>query len=1100
MNCVNTTKCIPVLLMMLVVLFRPIPLNAHDSDNSTYIQSTDTTHLEHDVAPTLDEEAELLERVEREGLGINPNSTTAARMFVDPGQLGQWGPVQDWPVNGVFTSVMPDGRVLVFDSVNDDPVQQSENHTFTRAMVWTPSTGAIERIDVDTGWNLFCAGFATLPDGRTFIAGGNLDSDLNGIEETHTFNHLSNTWARGQKMDFARWYPAVTPLANGEMLITGGGFAVSEVREVDGQIRTLPGASAAVWDNRLYPWLQTAPDGRVLFLGPDKRLGYVDTSGSGTWQATATRDSEFRSYGSYAMYDVGLALVAGGGIEDAEYSQQSARIIDMYDSSSTSTGDMNYRRRQHNLTVLADGSVLATGGFSSNKELVDLSTSVFAAESWNPETGQWSVLAAEERARQYHSTAILLPDGRVLSAGGGICGSCQQAGYMQRNAQVFSPPYLFNKDGSGTPASRPQIDSVPTEVRYNQAITVNTTQAANIDKVALIRTSSVTHSQNMEQRYLPLQFTANGNALNVQTPANANIAPPGHYMLFIIDSNGVPSVAPIIRLSQSLENPGEIPGAINHALDGVASASSNSDNASFAIDGVTDGDLANTSVFSSEHQNQPWWQVDLGDIRNIDQIALHRRTDCCADRLSGVHVLVSDSPLPEDLSDAMATPDIHEYYVASFSGIEKRLSIAERGRYIRVQLAGTEQLELAEVEVLDSGGDEQCGNPNVNPQTTGGVYIWKSCDGVWSVQLTGESGLNTVAATGEIDSTYGFINLDPFKTEPTDTLQQIDDERLLFDIRTANPWSDQFNFTVPNNDELCIRLASVTKEQSVFVGRNRIPAPNGAFNPVTIEPCDRCAAPDIDRDNDFALTTWIDCFGKLHLYATAGQDSATFKGRVTNAGVFTDSVGYSLEASDSLTAVTDSIMAFDIKTGGGAFDEIVLTGTKDYCVSPDALSNGVMVYTGPDRQTIEGPFNPRTLQPCETPQIGCGDPFVDPTSDPGFFVWNNCDGSFRIMVTGTPDGTTVKYTGNLTSSTGFSSVIPISLESSDNANVDTNVLSFDVQTSYPWQDQFAFTPEEGADLCLTLSAIPFGSQAFVGPNRDIPSTMSFDPDSGGPCL
>src|SRR4029078_7918201 len=114
---------------------------------------------------------------------------------------------------------------------------------------------------------------------------------------------------------------------------------------------------------------------------------------------------------------------------------------------------MAFGRRQFNLTVLADGSVLATGGNSSGADLVDLNAGVYAAEQWTPATGQWRTLPSEAVTRQYHSTALLLPDGRVLSAGGGICGTCDQVGYLAKNGEIFSPPYLFH--AHGTPGPRP---------------------------------------------------------------------------------------------------------------------------------------------------------------------------------------------------------------------------------------------------------------------------------------------------------------------------------------------------------------------------------------------------------------------------------------------------------------------------------------------------------------------------------------------------------------------------------------------------------------------------------------------------------------------
>jgi hypothetical protein len=149
--------------------------------------------------------------------------------------------------------------------------------------------------------------------------------------------------------------------------------------------------------------------------------------------------------------------------------------------------------------------------------------------------------------RQYHSTALLLPDGRVLSAGGGICGTCDQVGYLAKNAEIFSPPYLFQADGTAAP--RPVIDSAPGTTTYGAQFSIGTADPASIRKVALIRLGAVTHSDNMEQRYIPLAFTAGASSLTATAPVNANVAPPGVYMLFIVDANGVPAVAKMVTVT-----------------------------------------------------------------------------------------------------------------------------------------------------------------------------------------------------------------------------------------------------------------------------------------------------------------------------------------------------------------------------------------------------------------------------------------------------------------------------------------------------------------------------------------------------------------------
>ncbi|HET8951963.1 MAG TPA: Ig-like domain-containing protein [Solirubrobacteraceae bacterium] len=472
----------------------------------------------------------------------------AAAVTGDEHIVGQWGPVVDWPVVGVHVALMPNGKVLAYDSVGDNATETYPVHDHTRATLWDPATGTQTPVWVDTGYNVFCSGLAHLTDGRLFVAGGNLDSALNGIRQTHIFDPSTNTWSVGPDMASGRWYPTVTPLNNGEMLITSGRVNVPEVRTTSGSLRSLSTASLS---QPLYPWTDVAPDGRAFVSGPDTTLRSLNTGGTGTWQSQGTRDSINRDYGGHALYDIGKILVAGGG-----GSTRDARIIDINGAtpSVTQTQSMAFGRRQNNLTVLADGSVLATGGNSSGAGLVDLNNGVYNAERWNPATGTWTTLAAESVTRQYHSTAMLLPDGRILSSGGGICGTCDSVGYLAKNAQVFTPPYLFKTDGSGQLADRPVIDAAPAVANYGQPFQVDTAQAGSISKVALLRLGSVTHSVNMEQRYIPLGFTAGAASLTATAPANANIAPPGVYMLFVVDNAGVPSVAKMVTVTAAIGN------------------------------------------------------------------------------------------------------------------------------------------------------------------------------------------------------------------------------------------------------------------------------------------------------------------------------------------------------------------------------------------------------------------------------------------------------------------------------------------------------------------------------------------------------------------
>ncbi|HEY3086617.1 MAG TPA: hypothetical protein VGJ59_00960, partial [Jatrophihabitantaceae bacterium] len=369
----------------------------------------------------------------------------AASVADAPQDVGQWGPVVDWPVVGVHVALLPNGKVLAYDSIGDHATESYPVQDHTRATVWDPATGTQTPVTVDTGFNIFCSGLAHLVDGRMFMAGGNKDQQLNGIVQTHLFDPATNLWSLGPNMMGGRWYPTVTPLNNGEMLITSGRVDTPEVRMLSGGLRALSTASLSL---PLYPWMDVAPSGQAFYSGPDQTLRTLNTTGTGTWQTLGQRDTINRDYGGHALFDVGKELIAGGGA-----STKDARIVDMNGATPqiSTTAPMAFGRRQHNLTVLADGTVLATGGNSSGAGLVDLNAGVYPAELWNPAGGQWRTLAAMQITRQYHSTALLLPDGRVLSSGGGICGTCDQVGYLGKNAEIFSPPYLFQADGTLAP-------------------------------------------------------------------------------------------------------------------------------------------------------------------------------------------------------------------------------------------------------------------------------------------------------------------------------------------------------------------------------------------------------------------------------------------------------------------------------------------------------------------------------------------------------------------------------------------------------------------------------------------------------------------------
>jgi hypothetical protein len=453
---------------------------------------------------------------------------------------GQWSAPTTWPAIAIHSHLLPDGRVLTWGRSDRAPV------------LWTPpasGTSGGTFASISKPADLFCSGHSFLADGRLLSAGGHSGIDNQGILTTTIFDFASNTWTTGPNMQNGRWYPSNTTLANGEVLTLSGGDTsqatnlIPEVYQSSGTWRVLSTASLYL---PYYSFAFVTPTGSVFVAGPSQTTYFLDPSGTGHWTTGPSSLYGYRDYGSALMYDAGKIFMVGGGGPTA-----SAEVIDLNAGTAASwravTTSMAVARRQSNATILADGKVLVTGGTNAaGFNFAPTSAAVLAAELWDPVTEQWKTLARMTHYRLYHSTALLLPDGRVLSAGSGQPSATGLTD--DYTAEIFSPPYLFNVDG--TLATRPTITGAPTLVTYGQAFTVQTPVPASVSKVTWISLGSVTHSYNENQHALQLSFAAGGaSAITVNAPARAALAPPGYYLLFIVDNRGVPSVARIVRVT-----------------------------------------------------------------------------------------------------------------------------------------------------------------------------------------------------------------------------------------------------------------------------------------------------------------------------------------------------------------------------------------------------------------------------------------------------------------------------------------------------------------------------------------------------------------------
>lgn len=298
-------------------------------------------------------------------------------------------------------------------------------------------------------------------------------------------------------------------------------------------------------DNHM--WLFTAPNGKVFHAGPSKHMHWITTSGKGSVRDSVVRGNDDDAMnGNAVMYDVGKILTLGGAADyDKVEASNRAYVIDINNENNVrvqQTGSMAYRRSFSSSVVLPTGHVVVVGGMPVATIFSDRDA-VLMAEMWDPSTGRFTKIGNMDIARTYHSIALLLKDGRVLATGGGLCGGCS---VNHADAEILTPPYLLNADGS--PKSRPVIRRAPNTVAIGSQFRIYLDSTAP-HTFAMVRTGASTHSVNNDNRRIPLKVAKkDGGIFLLNVPNKSSIALPGNYFVFAINSAGVPSIAASISV------------------------------------------------------------------------------------------------------------------------------------------------------------------------------------------------------------------------------------------------------------------------------------------------------------------------------------------------------------------------------------------------------------------------------------------------------------------------------------------------------------------------------------------------------------------------
>ncbi|MBT2477526.1 galactose oxidase early set domain-containing protein [Streptomyces sp. ISL-94] len=511
-----------------------------------------------------------------------------------PDKYGRFTDYFPTPEFGDHVALLPTGKVLAFsfEAVEDNPQHETAptdvigRENAGRAYVWDPAKGTGRDafkavpppvVDMPDGTNeprpapFFCAGHSYLPNGMVGVFGGNLGGNGgSGAKLALVFDPWTETWHQQQDMAVGRWYPTVVTGADGRQVIMSGQSEIgwgtpSPVIERfpanKGDVSYDPGNAPE--NKALEKWEADAPyrmdfphlfslnDGKIYGFGRDADQQFVFDPENKTREQLPDRpDGGLRNYGSAVALPNGpdgpdSVLVLGGNRNDK-------RTYRFHDGRWTEDTPRVIGRTQDDTLILPDGKLVTINGAYDIRDYGNGPYNPNADPKFRPielrdEKGTWATGPVQRLPRGYHSNAVILPDGRIMITGDElqqIANNPDIKSGMNGTIEIYEPAYLHQGE-------RPVLSDAPEGVQhYNSNLRVSTSTPGRVSRAVLVAPITSTHAVDTSQRHLELPITSRaGNKLVLKTPQSAEDAPPGFYMLFLLDAKGVPSVAKWVQLA-----------------------------------------------------------------------------------------------------------------------------------------------------------------------------------------------------------------------------------------------------------------------------------------------------------------------------------------------------------------------------------------------------------------------------------------------------------------------------------------------------------------------------------------------------------------------